>query len=92
MILRLSQKLNKKIEAGNLGEMTLDENPNADWSCHLFTADQTQQPRRANSRVGVDPTMRFMITRLNKKVHQDCSRRTWRLRYVLRSRVPTLLF
>ena len=93
MILRLSQKLNKKIEAGNLGEMTLDENPNADWSCHLFTTDQTQQSRRANSRVGVDPTMRFMITRLNKKARRDCSRRTLRMRYVLRSRVPTpLLF
>jgi hypothetical protein len=42
MILRLSQKLNKKIKAGKLTEMQLDENPYADWSCHLFTADHTQ--------------------------------------------------
>jgi hypothetical protein len=42
MILRLSQKLNKKIQAGKLSEMPLDDNPYADWSCHLFTADRTQ--------------------------------------------------
>jgi hypothetical protein len=42
MILRLSQKLNTKIKAGKLTEMPLDDNPYADWSCHLFTADRTQ--------------------------------------------------
>jgi len=42
MILRLSQKLNTKIKAGTLTAMPLDENPYADWSCHLFTADRTQ--------------------------------------------------
>ncbi|QDS88786.1 hypothetical protein EC9_29810 [Rosistilla ulvae] len=42
MILRLSQKLNTKIKTGKLVEMPLDENPYADWSCHLFTADRTQ--------------------------------------------------
>ena len=42
MILRLSQKLAKKIKAGTLNEMPLDENPYADWSCHLFSADRTQ--------------------------------------------------
>lgn len=42
MILRLSQKLNTKIKAGNLTEMPLDENPYADWSSHLFTVDRTQ--------------------------------------------------
>ena len=42
MILRLSQKLNKKIQAGTLDTVPLDENPYADWSCHLFTADRTQ--------------------------------------------------
>lgn len=42
MILRLSQKLNTKIKAGKLAEMPLNENPYADWSCHLFTADRTQ--------------------------------------------------
>ncbi len=42
MILRLSQKLNSKIKAGPLHQAPLDENPYADWSCHLFTADRTQ--------------------------------------------------
>ena len=42
MILRLSQKVNTKIKAGKLSEKPLDENPYADWSCHLFTADRTQ--------------------------------------------------
>jgi len=42
MILRLSQKLNTKIKAGKLAEMPLDENPYADWSCHLFTAERMQ--------------------------------------------------
>lgn len=42
MILRLYQKLNAKIKAGRVAEMPLDENPYADWSCHLFTADRTQ--------------------------------------------------
>jgi hypothetical protein len=42
MILRISQKLNTKIKAGKLADMPLDENPYADWSCHLFTADRTQ--------------------------------------------------
>ena len=42
MILRLSQKLNTKIKAGKLSKIPLDENPYADWSSHLFTADRTQ--------------------------------------------------
>lgn len=42
MIFRLSQKLNKKIKAGPLDTVPLDDNPYADWSCHLFTADRTQ--------------------------------------------------
>ena len=42
MILRLSQKLSTKIKAGTLKPLPLDENPYADWSCHLFTADRTQ--------------------------------------------------
>jgi hypothetical protein len=42
MILRLSQKLAKKIKAGKLTEMPLNANPFADWSCHVFTADRTQ--------------------------------------------------
>ena len=42
MILRLSQKLCTKTKAGKVTELPLDENPYADWSCHLFTADRTQ--------------------------------------------------
>ena len=42
MILRLSQKLCSKLKEGSLKAMALDENPYADWSCHLFTADRTQ--------------------------------------------------
>ena len=42
MILRLSQKLNTKIKSGTLRAMPLDDNPYADWSCHLFSADRTQ--------------------------------------------------
>ena len=42
MIFRLSQKLNTKINAGTLGAQALHENPFADWSAHLFSADRTQ--------------------------------------------------
>ena len=42
MIFRLSQKLAKKIHVGNLSHAPLDENPLADWSCHVFTAGRTQ--------------------------------------------------
>lgn len=42
MILRLSQKLAKKLKEGKLPSLPLDENPYADWSAHLFTADRTQ--------------------------------------------------
>lgn len=42
MIFRLSQKLATKIKEGKLPEISLDENPYADWSCHLFTVDCTQ--------------------------------------------------
>lgn len=50
MILRLSQKLNTKIKAGKLTEMPLDENPYADWSCHLFTAERTQYIIMSNTK------------------------------------------
>jgi hypothetical protein len=50
MILRLSQKLNKKIKAGTLKAMPLDENPYADWSCHLFAVDRTQYILVSNTR------------------------------------------
>ena len=50
MILRLSQKLNTKIKAGKLSDEALDENPYADWSCHLFTADRTQYIIMSNTK------------------------------------------
>lgn len=50
MIFRLSQKLTKKIKAGKLSEMPLDENPYADWSGHLFTADRTQYVMLSNTK------------------------------------------
>src|ERR1700722_7961414 len=42
MIFRLYEKLNAKIKAGKLSTQPLDDNPFADWSGHLFTADRTQ--------------------------------------------------
>jgi len=42
MILRLSQKLAKKLKAGPLDALSLDENPYADWTAHLFTVNRTQ--------------------------------------------------
>jgi hypothetical protein len=50
VILRLSQRLNTKIKAGKLTENPLDENPYADWSCHLFTADRTQYIIMSNTK------------------------------------------
>lgn len=42
MILRLSQKLATKLDAGKLPTLPMDENPLADWSATLFVADRTQ--------------------------------------------------
>jgi hypothetical protein len=42
MVFRLSQKLGKKLKEGTLPSLPPDENPYADWSAHLFTADRTQ--------------------------------------------------
>src|SRR6266702_4193739 len=42
MIFRLSAKLNKKIKAGTLSALPLDENPFADWSAGLFLVGRTQ--------------------------------------------------
>ena len=42
MIFRLSQILAKKLKEGSLPSVPLDDNPYADWSAHLFTADRTQ--------------------------------------------------
>jgi hypothetical protein len=42
MIFRLSQTLAKKLKEGTLPSVSLDDNPCADWSAHLFTADRTQ--------------------------------------------------
>lgn len=42
MIFRLSQKLNDIIGARRLPALPLDDNPFADWSATLLTADRTQ--------------------------------------------------
>jgi len=50
MIFRLSQKLATKLKEGSLPEVPLDENPYADWSAHLFTADRAQYIIVTNTR------------------------------------------
>ena len=42
MILRLSQKLAKKLKTSATNTLPLDDNPYADWSFHLFTVDRSQ--------------------------------------------------
>lgn len=42
MIIRLSMKLASKIKAGKLDELPMDENPLADWSATIFTANRSQ--------------------------------------------------
>lgn len=42
MIVRLSQKLSTKLDAGKLSTLPMDENPLTDWSATLFVADRTQ--------------------------------------------------
>ncbi|WP_428308011.1 DUF6933 domain-containing protein [Lacipirellula sp.] len=42
MIIRLSQKLSKKVGEAPTGSLPLAPSPLADWSGHLFTADRTQ--------------------------------------------------
>jgi len=42
MIFRLSQKLGRKIKAGKLVDLPLDENSFADWSAQMFLLDRRQ--------------------------------------------------
>lgn len=42
MILRLSEKLRKKLKTDATSALPMDENPLADWSASLFVADRTQ--------------------------------------------------
>ena len=50
MIFRLSQKLHAKIKGGVLRVVPLNEDPYADWSGHLFTADRTQYILLSNTK------------------------------------------
>lgn len=50
MIFRLSQRPKTKIKAGTLGALPLHENPFADWSAQLFTADRTQYILLSNTK------------------------------------------
>ena len=47
---RPSHKLNAKIKAGPLPAQPPSENPYADWSAHLFSADRTQYILLSNTR------------------------------------------
>jgi hypothetical protein len=49
-IFRLSQKLAKKLNSRASTTLPLDENPYADWSCHLFTAGRTQYIIMSNTK------------------------------------------
>ena len=40
--MRLSEKMKTKIKAGPLQTLSLDDDPFADWSAHLFLANRTQ--------------------------------------------------
>jgi len=42
MIIRITQKLSKKIKVSPAESLPLDPNPFADWSANLFTADRSQ--------------------------------------------------
>lgn len=42
MTIRLSAKLGKKIHHSPTETLSADENPFADWSAHLFTAERAQ--------------------------------------------------
>lgn len=50
MILRISQKLRKKIGAETLSTQPLNRNPYADWSCHQFTEGRTQYIIMSNTK------------------------------------------
>ncbi|QDT41945.1 GIY-YIG nuclease superfamily protein [Gimesia alba] len=50
MIFRLSHKLNQKIKTGTLTLRPLNQNPFADWSCRLFTADRRQYILLSNTK------------------------------------------
>ena len=50
MIFRLSQKLATKLKEGGLPSLPLDDNPYADWSAHLFTADRAEYIIPANTK------------------------------------------
>ena len=50
MIFRLSQKLSTKLKTGTLGLLPPDDNPFADWSAQVFTADRTQYILLSNTK------------------------------------------
>lgn len=50
MIIRLTQKLARKIKVNLSRNLPLDEDPFADWSAHLFTAQRAHYIIMTNSR------------------------------------------
>jgi hypothetical protein len=49
MILRLSQKLSTKIKVDTAKVLPPDDNPYADWTCHLFTVKRMQYVLLSNT-------------------------------------------
>ena len=68
MIIRLTQKLAKKVKETDLSEMPLHENPLADWSANLFTTDRTQYILVSNTKPKV--TVRTQPGALTRKALQ----------------------
>ena len=66
MIFRLSQKLAKKTKAGTLPSLPPDENPYADWSANLFTADRTQYIILTNTQ------SLYSVVMCGKGITDDC--------------------
>ena len=50
MIFSLSQKLNQKLKTGTSEALPLHENPFADWSCHIFSANRRQYILLSNTK------------------------------------------
>lgn len=66
MIMRLSAKLGKKIHLNPTKTLPADENPFADWSAHLFTADRAQYILVTNT------TSLYSMVLFGKGITNDC--------------------
>ncbi|PQO27594.1 hypothetical protein C5Y96_18885 [Blastopirellula marina] len=83
MIVRLTQKLGKKIHVSPTKSYPLDSNPLADWSAHLFTVARTQYILVTNTASlysavlygrGISDDMRFldrMLSTIREVMEED---------------------